>query len=491
MEFKNKVSMALSDWRQFENDEDVSLAFGHVVFLSTKPNSHMHIYVKEVIEEYAPSYLGKFIISDVRNGDATSHTDTQSIVGYIPSNQEVQYTYDSEGYFQAGVDVVISKIYAIDAYNMFLAKDTKAVSVEQLVGFTPETECGIDGVDEKIVLGFEGIGITILGDKFKPSVPTANIKMIKMSADEFESEYQKHNIKISEVDKMEEILNKLTKIEEKLSKEEIMAKNKEIVKYAVSIGDDLWNKTYSALKEKYPMDDEGWITSKYRIVGIYEEGGEKFTVVEERDGSKKFKIVFELTESELTLGEDLVEVKVDFVPVEMEMFTVEEFATYEESVKTEEENMVGEPKPVEEPVPVEAEEIPVDMGCGDGEKEKMAKLEVKLSEAEDKIAKYEVELAELKRFKDEKQMAECQQIVENTLSIAKKVVDETKYSELETESKECVYATVDEWSTKVLASVSKMAIAKMEEVKLSAREDDVMDMGMPIHVEKTKNSIYD
>ena len=270
-----------------------------------------------------------------------------------------------------------------------------------------------------------------------------------------------------------------------------MAKNKEIVKYAVSIGDDLWNKVYSALKEKYPMDDEGWITSKYRIVGIYEEGGEKFTVVEERDGSKKFKIVFELTESELTLGEDLVEVKVDFVPVEMEMFTVEEFATYEESVKTEEENMVGEPKPVEEPVPVEAEEIPIDMGCGDGEKEKMAELEVKLSEAEDKIAKYEVELAELKRFKDEKQMAECQQIVENTLSIAKKVVDETKYSELETESKECVYATVDEWSTKVLASVSKMAIAKMEEVKLSAREDDVMDMGIPTHVEKTKNSIYD
>ena len=32
----------------------------------------------------------------------------------------------------------------------------------------------------------------------------------------------------------------------------------------------------------------------------------------------------------------------------------------------------------------------------------------------------------------------------------------------------------------------QMAIAKMEEVKLSAKEDDVMDMGMPIHVEKTK-----
>ena len=409
MQFKNKVSMALSDWRQFEEDEDVSLAFGHVVFLSEKPNSHKHVYQKSVIEEYAPSYLGKFIISDIRNGDATSHTDTQSIVGYIPSNQEVQYTYDSEGYFQAGVDVVISKIYAIDAYNMFLAKDTKAVSVEQLVGFTPETEDGIDGVDEKIVLGFEGIGITILGDKIKPSVPTANIKMVKMSAEEFESEYVKYSdtkhVK-NEDNVMSEILNKLTSIEEKLSKEEVMAKNKEEV------------------------------------------------VVEE-------------------LAEDTV------VEVEAEEVVEMEVAVEPKADETkEDESEVKEPE---------------EMGCGEDGKveEKLAEVESKLADAEDKIAKYEAELSELKEFKTQIETAKCAEIIDNTLSIAKKVVDETKYTELEKESKECVYATVDEWSTKVLASVSKMAIAKMEEVKLSAKEDDVVDMGMPIHVEKTKNSIYD
>jgi len=77
------------------------------------------------------------------------------------------------------------------------------------------------------------------------------------------------------------------------------------------------------------------------------------------------------------------------------------------------------------------------------------------------------------------------------LSIAKKVIDESKYTELLTESKECVYATVEEWSTKVKASISEIAIAKMEEVKLSAREDNVMDMGVPMQVEKTKDSIYD
>ena len=406
MQFKNKVKMSLSDWRQFEDDENVSLAYGHVIFLSDKPNSHKHRYEKSVIEEYAPSYLGKFIVSDIKNGEATSHTEEQTIVGYIPSNQDVQYTYDKDGYFQAGVDVVISKIYAIDAYNMFLAKDTKAVSVEQLVGFTPETENGIDGVDEKIVIGFEGIGITILGDKFKPSVPNANIKMVKMSADEFESEYQKHNIKVSEDNKMSEILNKLTSIEEKLSKEEVMAKNKEEV------------------------------------------------VVEE-------------------LAEDTV------VEVEAEEVVEMEVAVEPKADETKE----------DEPEVKEPEE----MGCGEDGKieEKLVEVESKLAEAEDKIVKYEAELSELKEFKTQIESVKCQEIIENTLSIAKKVVDETKYTELEVESKECVYANVNDWSTKVRASLSEIAIAKMEEVKLSAREDDVVDMGMPIHVEKTKESIYD
>lgn len=409
MQFKNKVKMSLSDWRQFENDEDVSLAYANVTFLSTRPNSHIHTYTEEVIREYAPSYLGKFVVAeyDSITNDTTTHTDDKlNIVGYIPSNQEVQYNIDEDGYFNASVDVVISKIYAIDVYNLFKSKDTKAVSVEQLVGFTPETENGIDGVDEKIVIGFEGIGITILGDRFKPSVPNANIKMVKMSADEFESEYQKHSIKVLEDNKMSEILNKLTSIEEKLSKEEVMAKNKEEV------------------------------------------------VVEE-------------------LAEDTV------VEVEAEEVVEMEVAVEPKADETKE----------DEPEVKEPEE----MGCGEDGKieEKLVEVESKLAEAEDKIAKYEAELSELKEFKTQIESVKCQEIIENTLSIAKKVIDETKYTELEVESKECVYANVNDWSTKVRASLSEIAIAKMEEVKLSAREDDVVDMGMPIHVEKTKESIYD
>ena len=46
------------------------------------------------------------------------------------------------------------------------------------------------------------------------------------------------------------------------------------------------------LKEKYPKADGDWITSKYRIVGIYEEGTEKFVIVEDYDDVQKFKIMF-------------------------------------------------------------------------------------------------------------------------------------------------------------------------------------------------------
>lgn len=410
MDFKNKETMSLSDWRKFENDEDYEFAFGTIDFLSNKSNSHSHIYSEEVIKKYAPSVINKWVVAEYNNidSDVTSHTENQKIVGIVPQ-QEVKYRYDEDGFLIASVDVVISKLYATDVYEIFRENNKRAVSIELLLGFTPETEDIIDGYGEKIVEGFNITGITILGLKYKPSVPNANIVLTQMSDDSIkimESEYQKHNVKVSEDSKMSEILNKLTSIEEKLSKEEVMAKNKEEV------------------------------------------------IVEE-------------------LAEDTV------VEVEAEEVVEMEVAVEPKADETKE----------DEPEMKEPEE----MGCGEDGKveEKMAELESKLADAEDKIVKYEAELSELKEFKTQIEAVKCQEIIENTLSIAKKVVDESKYTELETESKECVYASVNEWSTKVRASLSEIAVAKMEEVKLSAREDDVVDMGMPVHVEKTKESIYD
>lgn len=220
------VKYSIDDWKNYENDEDISIAIGKVTFLSDKPNSHRHIYSIDIIKKYANSYLGKFIVAeyDKYTNDTTTHTNSQQIVGYIPTNQEVQYEKRQDGYWYASLDVAISKIYAPKVYELFKDNNYRAISVEQLVGFTKETEDYKDGEADKIVAGFEGIGITILGQRFEPSISGANLQLTRMSADEIkniETEYAKHsNINES----IKNIMTKLEHIENKLDKEDKMSK---------------------------------------------------------------------------------------------------------------------------------------------------------------------------------------------------------------------------------------------------------------------------
>lgn len=229
MEFNSKVEYSIEDWRKYQDDEDISLAIGRVVFLSDKPNSHHHVYSIDVIKEYAPTFLGKFVVSkyDDFTQDATTHVSDQSIVGYIPTTQEIQYEKKSDGYWYASAEVVLSKIYAPEIYQLFKEENYRSVSVEQLVGFSKETENYEDGTKDKIVVGFEGIGITILGKRFNPSVKGANIQLTRMSDDiqTIEEEYVKYSQKESNVVIMQNIKEQLDRIESKLSKEEVMAEN--------------------------------------------------------------------------------------------------------------------------------------------------------------------------------------------------------------------------------------------------------------------------
>lgn len=413
MNFENKVQMSISDVTKFWNDESYEFAYGTVDFLSNRPNSHNHTYPEEVIKEYAPSIINKWVVAEYSKteGDVTSHTDNQKIVGIVPQ-QEVKYRYDEDGYIIASVDIVMSKIYATDVYEIFKSNNKRSVSVELMLGFTDETKNIPNGFGEKIVTGFNIVGVTVLGLAYNPSVPNANIQMTRMS--ECESEYVKYVEQakdgLESEDKMSEILNKLSEIDRKLSKEEKMAKD---------------------IKEE---------------------------VVEE------------------TLSEEVVE---ETMEEEVEEATEKEEMSEEPNTETEEEEMAESEEEVEEE----------EMACGD--KEKYAELETKLEEANSKIAEYETQIAQLSEFKEKVEAEECKKIVAETLSIAKKVVEEEKYTELEKEAEECVYNTVGEWSTKTLASVSQMAIAKMEEFKNSEMEDGVMDMGLPTEPKKEKTCIYD
>lgn len=464
MDFKHKSKMAIEDFRKYVDDEDYEFAYATVDFLSTKPNSHKHVYSEEVIKQYAPSVLGKWVVGEYDGRDMTTHTNNQVIHGIVPPNQEVQYRYDDNGYMIASVDVVLSKLYS-DAYKVLRDDNYRAVSIEELLGFTPETEDFEDGVQEKEVVGFNICGITILGKFINPSIPNANIKITQMSEldiDKANLAYAKYTeVKMAD-NTMSEILSKLSKIEEKLNKEEHMAKEVMITKYAISIGCDLWDKLYSVLKEKYPTADGDWITCKYWIKGIYEEGAEKFAILEEKDGAKLFKVMFTLTEEELTLADELTEVALDFVEVnKMEMFTKEDISQYEESMKPEPEEDEDEPE-VEEPEVVEN-------GCGGEDKIKMAELE-------EKITAYEKEIAELKEFKEEVLNAKKESVVLATMSKIKDLVDADTYTKYESSGKSCKYEDINGWRNEVLAEISELALSKLSSI--DKKEDGLMDMGV-------------
>jgi hypothetical protein len=224
--------MAIEDFKNYIDDEDYEFSYGTMDFLSTKMNSHKHVISEEVLREYAPSVLGKWVIGEEVDGDMSTHTSNQTIQGRIPENQEVKFRRGEDGSLIASVDIVLSKLYA-KAHNILRKDNFRNVSIEALFGFTEETENLITGIDEKIVEGFNITAVTILGKAVNGSVPNANVRLTQMSEDNIKDiemqyvQYAETKKDLKDDDKMSIILNKLEEIKSKLEshKEESMAEN--------------------------------------------------------------------------------------------------------------------------------------------------------------------------------------------------------------------------------------------------------------------------
>ena len=102
--------------------------------------------------------------------------------------------------------------------------------------------------------------------------------------------------------------------------------------YAVEIGDTLWSALYSYLEHTYPRaNDEGYVyDSVYRIEGIYEEGSQKFAILQNRSNSKYFRMNFSLDDSTgFAASAELVEVTKTYVPAAQPQFALEDVEAFE------------------------------------------------------------------------------------------------------------------------------------------------------------------
>lgn len=164
--------------QNFIEDSDPEFAYGNMVFLSTKPNTHKLDISEEVLKRDASSILGKWVVCRVNpyTRDAEGHSPLEIIVGQVPKDQEIQFSYDKDGYLLASADFILSKLYAVDTYNLFKDSNFRNVSVEMLTDGT-ESEDGI--IDELKVSRLNICGVTILGKRINGSCPSANAKLVQ------------------------------------------------------------------------------------------------------------------------------------------------------------------------------------------------------------------------------------------------------------------------------------------------------------------------
>ena len=457
------------DMSEYDNDDYM---VGRTAFLSTRPNSHDIVIPENVLREYAPSVLGKWVTAEVKFNDCTTHTNGQSIVGIVPKEQDVEFVKADDGYLDAYVDCILSKRYAKEYCNVFSEDDAqRSVSIEATFSMVDEHEC--DGFDIKT--------ITTLGRTVRPSVPDANITIVRFSEEDAESYY-------SNLHKSDSLSNLKQFVEER---KQLMAEKKtykiDKSKEAMSTADwgdydkaTMRDKIMEAknrdtlVKSVYLLVEDGWKDApsehlKYPVMML--DGGKfiynrnalssALAYAKQNDETEvvnKIKAIYK----KLGLDDDSERKE------EAKMEEIKELAATEveaESTLDEKNAEMAEPE-----IEVKAEEPSCD-DCDehdhdddkDGEHEeeqemsaddmkaRIAQLEKDIEDRDNIIMGQNSELETLRQFKKDVENKEKAISVEAIMAECKEYMSDDCYKQMREEGMACEFADVDAWANKVKA----------------------------------------
>lgn len=189
IEFENSGEI-----RDFKEYDENKLAVAKVCVLSTAPNSHQLNISEEVLRRDIGSIRGNFLVAHMLLGDATTHTASEVPVGYFLPNEPIEFEEvetDNGKIVKAWAYAVLSKQYAKSAYDMFVADNHRATSIEMTITTSEE--------DEHEVISFDAYGSTILGKTVKPSCKDAEISLVRF-AEEANSFYDEYKERLADVE---------------------------------------------------------------------------------------------------------------------------------------------------------------------------------------------------------------------------------------------------------------------------------------------------
>ncbi len=261
--------------------------------------------------------------------------------------------------------------------------------------------------------------------------------------------YAKKENETSVVNKVEKIYKELELDDEGKEGKSKMA---EVEFSAVDIG-DMWGRLWHEIDET-----RHW---EYNIIGVFEEDNKKFAVLRDRDG-KLYRLDFSLTEDGMTVADDVVEVKQEFTETD----NIKKFAEPEN---------VEQYRKFAEPEEMSADEM----------KAKIAELQAEIEnrdniimEKDEAIKTKDVELADLRAFKQACMEAERGSKVDTVMSEVARFMDKTQVEEYRKEGLTCEFAEIDAWANKVKASVFDKATKQPDNGELTR-------MSAPLEIKKT------
>lgn len=570
---QKNISFALEDVEEIPDWADVypenKFTVAKCCFLSTRENSHGLEISEKVLRECASSILGNFLVAKISWGDATTHVDSESIYGYFPMEQDIQFVEDEDGILKAYAYAVISKRYSKEFNGIFEYQNLRDSSVEMTV------TCEDD--DEDVVTSFDIYGLTCLGKTVNGSCPDADIKLVRFEEKMAEKYFKKHDIlstlkefveerkqqmaeKRYKIDKSKEsmstkpwgdvdktdlrnkimeasnkselvkacymlvedgwedapsehlkypvmcfegdklvynryglssalayakqenetsVINKIKAIYKKLDIDDDSERKEEkdmaeIEFSAVNIG-DLWGKLYTAMRDLHHWE--------YSIKGIYEQDNQKFAVVYD-DDMKLYRLNFSLTEEGLSLSDEIIEVKEEFIETDnMKKFAEpENVSDYRKENEEDDEDSDSDDKDEEEDEDKQVEEMSISEL-----QEKISKLEKDIEDRDNIIMKNNEELETLREFKKGIDEQEKAKVVNSLMEEVEKFLDPEMMKSLRDEGMKCELCDMDAWSNKVKA-MSFSAISKSKK-----KNSDIWSFSAPISNQKEKksNSVWD
>ena len=499
---EENIKMSLEDYPRFVNDNDPELAIAKSLFLSTRPNSHGFIISDEVLKKYAPTILGKFLIGNLNifETDVMSHEKDPDIFGYIPLEQEIEFVRAEDGYLDAYVNIVVSKIYATKVYNLFLNDNFRNVSVEMRVMYEND--------ETKEVSEFNIAGLTVLGTLVSPSVPNAHMEMIRFSAEQADEYYKTAFNEIQQMVRLAEIGKryKVDKSEKAMSNDDwsnvdktnlrnkiLEAQNKTtLVKSVYLKVEDNWEDAPSE-RLKYPVMQLKGNTFVYNRNALANAKA-RATQQNETEVLRKLNAIYnklnlkeetenkQQTEDKMAKleekGKDVVMDKPtdEVSDTEEKLSEVEDTKDEENKEEKTEEKMSENSESSDSEKDKEEDKVEEKKASDDSEEKdkeeedkfaekeaRCAELEAKCAKLEAKCAKLEAKLSELEKFKANTEEKEKMTIVTQTLAEVKESMKEDEFAKFEEKAKNCTLDTVYAWRNEVLANVATVLMSKQKE----------------------------